>query len=760
MCNVWSLLSQIRFKNKLNNLKNSINLMESAVLLTEDDGNIIHYNDNWRRLFECDDFNFYINKNITTIIENTDQIHSHHDDDDIIKSVSSKGSIFYNQVKKYNISMNRELTMYIFSMKSLEENSQYKLFFNICNEILCIINIEWKFLKANRAFNKIMGYSNSDIEMKNFMDYVHAGDRNDTLENLNRLKYIKNGESLQFINRYKMALTVEYKYISWKCFNLDDKIYMVASDITKQFINEKKILENETTLEDAERLASFGCWKWDLKTDEIIWSDGLRDIYEIDNKIKSIPFENFMALNFIDDNEMIRKALSSCIEMKNSFEITYRLKLRHKKIKYIYTRGKFVDDIDGSFIVGVAQDITKQKSTELELIDAKVIAERTSLMKSAFVANMSHEIRTPINGIIGMTTLLKHSKLDEEQMQFLDTIINSSGMLLSIINNILDFSKIEAGKILVDNTEINLMMLLNYIKDMFERTISNKGLVFKIHRNTDVPNMIIGDVVKIQQIISNLINNSVKFTEHGSIILIISIEKINMKEFLKFEVRDTGVGISHEDQKKLFKPFEQVDNSTTRKYGGSGLGLSICKNLVEVMSGNMGLISKEHMGTNMWFTIPLKVNNNLNKVLSTNVYLDEISLDNKINSKFLDEPLLVIVEDNVVNQIVLRKMIEHIGYRNIIIYENGVKICEDLINKKSLKPAIIFMDIHMSKMDGYKCTENLRTNGITVPIIAVTANCISGEKEKCEKLGMNDFLSKPIEIDKLKAIISKYIIKK
>lgn len=759
MCNVWNLLAQIRLKSKLNNLKRSINLMGSAILLTKDDGNIIHYNDSWRRLFECDDFNYYINKNITTTVENGILDHNYHGDD-IIKSISSKGSIFYNQIKKYNISMDGELAMYIFSMKSLEENSQYKLFFNICNEILCTINIEWKFLKVNRAFNKILGYSNSDIELKNFMDYVHAGDRNDTLENLNRLKYIKNGESLQFINRYKIAMTVEYKYISWKCFNLDDRIYMVASDITKQFINEKKILENETTLEDAERLASFGCWKWDLKTDEIIWSDGLRDIYEIDNDIKTIPFENFMSLNFIDDNEMIRKALSSCMEMKNSFDITYRLKLRHKKIKYIYTRGKFVEDIDGSFIVGVAQDITKQKAIELELIDAKVIAERTSIMKSAFVANMSHEIRTPINGIIGMTTLLKNSKLDEEQTQFLDTIINSSGILLSIINNILDFSKIEAGKILVDNNEINLMILLNYIKDLFEKTISDKDLLFKIHINKDVPNKIIGDMVKMQQIICNLINNSFKFTEHGSIMLIISLEKINMKDFLKFEVRDTGIGISNEDQKKLFKPFEQVDNSTTRKYGGSGLGLSICKNLVEVMGGNMGLISKEHVGTNMWFTIPLKVNNNLNKVLSVNI-LDSHTDVTKINieSKFSDEPLIMIVEDNVVNQVVLKKMIEHIGYKNIIIYDNGVKICEDVITKKSLNPAIIFMDIHMSKMDGYKCTENLRANGITVPIIAVTANCISGEKEKCEKLGMNDFVSKPIEFDKLKMIISKFIKK-
>jgi signal transduction histidine kinase len=588
--------------------------MGSPVLLSNEDGNILYYNDNWKKLFECECelSDFYINNNINDIILVNSDIGLN---TNIIKCISLSGTIFYSEIKKYDISIDGVSSMfiYIFSVKSLDETSQYQLFFNICNEMLCIVNNEGSFLKVNRSFNKVLGHITesenqncSYINMKKFIDYVHVSDRNDTLEKLNQLKIANNGDTFQFINRYKMAITEEYKYISWKCFHLDDMIYMVASDITKQYINEKKILENETTLEDAERLASLGCWKWDLKSDKILWSDGLRDIYEMYD-INLIDFKKFISLNFIDDREMIKKVFENCIEMKNSFEITYRLKMACDKVKYIYARGKFVEDIEGAYIMGVVQDITKQKLIELELIGAKIIAEKTSVMKTAFVANMSHEIRTPINSIIGTTSLLKKTGLNDEQMDFLDTIISSSGVLLSIINNILDFSKIESGKVSVNNTEVILAKLLSYIREIFERVISNKGILFKIHVSNDVPDSIICDIVKIQQIISNLINNSIKFTEHGSIMLIISIEKIDNHEFLKFEIRDTGVGISTKDQKELFNPFAQIDNAITRKHGGNGLGLSICKNLIDAMSGDMGLISSEKIGTNVWFTIPYKV---------------------------------------------------------------------------------------------------------------------------------------------------------
>ena len=685
----------LKNRYKLKNLKKAINLIKFGVILTNDLDDIIYYNDSCAYILGKKFVKTSNFVSIKTIILGL-EIEKVWNNRDIIKCAKLDGDIFYSSIDRYDISFDVKNRMYLY------------------------------------IFNKSDGLN----------EYNDKYNDNDNF----------------------------------------DKIYQ--SDISS----------SKNILEDSERLGSFGYWKWYLKYDKILISNGFIDIYEIDS-CKVITFEKFMNLNYVDDREMMTNTFNNCIEMENSFEMIYRLSC-FDRIKYIYTRGEYSEDIKGSYIICVLQDITKQKITEIELIESKLLAEKSSYMKTSFVANVSHEIRTPINGIVGMTTLLKNTNLDEDQREYLDTIINSSDTLMSIINNILDLSRIEAGKILINNIDIDLNIFLNQIMEVFGRIIKDKGILFKIHKNGEVPDDIISDSVKMQQIISNLLNNSIKFTEYGSIILIVSIvsesemEESNNDFFLKFEIRDTGIGISSENQNKLFKPFEQVDNSTTRRYGGTGLGLSICKNLVDVMNGKIGLISNEGIGTNVWFTIPLVRGNKIKEDMQVKrdiqvkrdmqvksdmqVKRDMESKDkiNRINIKIKEncqnghecgskkkDPLIIIVEDNIVNQIVLRKMIEHIGYKNIVIYDNGLSVYQELSKEGDLgiKPDIIFMDIQMSKMDGYKCTERLRAAGINIPIIAVTANCISGEKEKCEKIGMNDFLSKPIQIEELKSIISKFI---
>ena len=493
----------------------------------------------------------------------------------------------------------------------------------------------------------------------------------------------------------------------------------------------KKNIKENFVLSDVEILTKINCWKYYINTKEFYFSDWFDHTYK----------EIFCDQIYIDQ-------ITKCIETKNDYNFEHKFKEKYLSINIKYIKE---NNTKNNYILIVCQDITKYKDIEYSLIKDKDVAENASLIKSSFVANISHEIRTPINGIIGMTTLLKCTELDTEQIEYVDTISTSSGILLSIVNNVLDFSKIESGKVLLEYTEKKLIDITNTSCMIFDKLITSKGLVYKLYIKDNVPKIIKCDYIKIQQILTNLINNAIKFTEFGSIIVI--VKYVNNK--IKFEIKDTGIGISKESQDSLFKPFEQADKTITRMYGGTGLGLSICQSLVTIMNGEIGIISTENLGTTVWFTIPIlnlqDDNDKITKLIDYNLdNNDDNNTDNNDN-----DDLLIITEDNVVNQFVVKKMLNQIGYNNILICNNGLELIENKDNY--FKAKIIFMDLHMPKIDGYTCTKKLRELGVTIPIIAITANCMQGEKEKCQAFGMNDFLLKPIDFKEFKTTIKKWI---
>jgi len=391
----------------------------------------------------------------------------------------------------------------------------------------------------------------------------------------------------------------------------------------------------------------------------------------------------------------------------------------------------------------------EEKNKELEI--QKVKAEEATREKSMFLANMSHEIRTPLNGIIGISKILEESNLDSEQKELTEIITTSGENLLNIVNDILDFSKIESGQIKLEKIDFSLKKVVESIVKLMKLNADKKGNTLSVKTDKKVPDTLIGDPYRLSQILTNLVNNAIKFTQKGTIEIRVESSNTDEKETeLLFRVIDTGIGISEDGQKKLFKEFSQTESSTSRKYGGTGLGLAICSNLTSLMGGEIGVTSTEGNGSEFWFSLKFGYKQQTQKDMRT----EDIDIPADIK--------ILYAEDNPVNQRVTQLLLQKIGIE-CEIANNGQEAIEMY---KTNQFDLILMDMQMPEVDGIESAKQIRkieqNNGVENPvfIVAVTANTFSEDKQKCFNAGMNDFISKPFKEAELKRIIKNAVTNK
>ena len=456
---------------------------------------------------------------------------------------------------------------------------------------------------------------------------------------------------------------------------------------------------------------------------------------------------SFLSLIHQDDKDEVVN--SQMINLQKGVPLHNVYRIKRKSGEYIWVE-EFGDVIkrgnEIEFVGGIYFDITNKKETE-DAIKAKQLAEAANKSKSDFLANMSHEIRTPLNGIIGFTHLLMKTDLEEIQEKYMTTINQSAHSLLEIINDILDFSKIEAGKLELFIDLYDIKKVLGQVFDLIVYESNQKNLQLELNVDPDVPKYIWTDIVRIKQILINLLSNAVKFTNEGSIKLNVSLLEKNKNNncSIRFSVIDTGIGILEKNQKKIFKAFSQEDSSTTRKFGGTGLGLTISNQLLALMESRLQLESKIDEGSNFYFDLNLKTSNESSHekydTKLKNIDLETLSSNIKLNNKIIT---FLIVEDNKVNMLLLKTIIKNL-YNNAYIYEceNGYEAVKQF---EDINPDLVFMDIQMPIMNGYETTKAIRNTmiGKEIPIIAVTAGAEKEERNKCIAAGMDDYISKPI----------------
>lgn len=569
-------------------------------------------------------------------------------------------------------------------------------------------------------------------------------------------KAIETGKNQIFEDQLMMTHGVQYYECRLAPVKEKNDVIAIIRNITVQKKAQLETIESETRLNETQQIARLGSWEIDLVEDRIYWSKETYKLFGITKKNTPPQREDFLRIVHPADRRSLQIALDRIINqgIENSVEI--RNILPDGSIIHILARGvPLFKDNKIVKVIGTLFDITERKKFEEDLKNAKEKAEESTRAKELFLANTSHEIRTPMNAIVGITELLKKTPLNQQQHEYLSIIEKSAGNLLGIINDILDISKIESNKLNLEKTPF-------IIKDVIISVVSTsmiKANEKNINLNYSCPSrdqgmVLVGDSLRLGQILLNLVNNAVKFTNQGEVNIILSlVEETPTKCKIKFEIKDTGIGIEKEKLESIFNEFNQADTSTTRLYGGTGLGLSISRKLIELMGGTLQVESAPGIGTNFHFVLSFE------KDAAQNIPVEKTKKIEEREFEGLSGLKILLVEDQEFNQFVAKRMLE-LMETTVDIAANG-KLAIEKISENDYD--VVLMDIQMPVMDGIEATSFIREHmdepKSKIPIIALTAHALKNDDKKYMNMGMDGYLSKPFKSDDLSSIILKTILK-
>jgi PAS domain S-box-containing protein len=612
------------------------------------------------------------------------------------------------------------------------------------------------FYSVNPAMARLMGYDSPDDLIDSITNIATQFYTNPDKRKILQEKLNEDGEILDF----EIRLTRKDGSFIWVSENAraildeDGRPVMYEGsvvDISKRKQAEEELRRNQELLNEVQRISLTGGWEIDMMTNETHWTDGQFQLHGLEpGKVPDDIHRFFEFYVHPGDHTELIKGWRKVLREKTPVELEYR-SIKADGDEAIFM-GVIIPDMDKSGkirrVFGSTRDVTMERMAEKELKRAMTEAEAANLAKSEFLANMSHEIRTPLNGLLGMLQLLQFTKLGEEQRDYLDTAIGSGRSLLQILNDVLDLSKIESGKLELDEYDFELGDLLNSVVAVFQQQAKSRGLDISWIIDESLPRHFIGDKGRLRQVLFNLVGNASKFTETGTV----TVEAYPLKTKLKsgktllyFSITDTGIGIPDDKLHRIFDPFTQVDGSFSRKYQGTGLGLGIVHRLTSLMGGTIALSSQVGKGTSINFTIAVQPAKKESKPLN--------EIETEQHKRTFS---ILIAEDEHLNRTVVQRLLTKLGHAPLCV-KDGETALETL---QSQTFDCVLMDIQMPGLDGMETTRVIRKKmKLNIPIIALTAHAMEGDRQRFLDAGMDGYVSKPFEMEELEAELIRVVTK-